>query len=397
MSNDISSLFGKTTGIAGSISDYNSIKNGSYGKLMKSYYGNAKVSGTANGTGRTGKNTTLDKLLSERKNPTFSKEALQANSKLAASVKGLTSALSALQSKNTYNKNAKGNNANTAADAKKSLKDFISSYNDAVTSSKKSTRSNISKNIKGIMDAVRENKSALKELGINENKDGTLGIDEKKLQAADTDKIRDLFDGDKAMSLGSKAASRLNRASYYVNEENAATAKDDAAKEATTANSGSLMESITGLKDKDAFAVTTDEEGNEQYDVNAITSQAEDFIKNYNSTIGSARNSADTNVTSNLSSMLQKTAQDSGDLAEIGITVGNDGRLSMDRNTFRNSDMSKVRETLSQFATDIEADARRLNYFSGTDNETNAATGYSADGGYLSAAEAVSQMYDDLL
>ncbi|MBR5337176.1 MAG: hypothetical protein IK152_04270 [Lachnospiraceae bacterium] len=389
MSNDISSLFGKTNGISGMVSDYNSIKNGSYGKLMKSYY-NGNTANKTKSSNRGNKDNVIDRMMEERKNPTVSKEVTEANSGLNSSVKDLTSALSSLQSKDTYKAKEGGN-----ATAVKSLKDFVSAYNNTVENSKKSSLTNISKNVAGIMDAVKENKSALSELGININNDGTLAIDEKKIEAADTSKIQDLFDGDKAMSLGSKAASRLNRAaSYTVNEDNAATAADDAAKVATTANSGSLMDSITGLKDKDLYATTTDKEGNKTYDVDAITSAAEDFIKYYNATLNSARNANATGVTSNLSSMVQKTAQNSGDLAEIGINVGTDGKLSMDKTAFKAADMSQVQDTFDQYASAIESDARLLNYYSSTG--AGAASGYSADGNYMSAGDLVAQMYDNM-
>ncbi|MBR4806920.1 MAG: hypothetical protein IKZ65_00340, partial [Lachnospiraceae bacterium] len=207
MNINVNQLFGKTDGISGMVSDYNSIKNGSYGKLMKSYY-NGQTKGT-NGTSKsnkTNKNTTLDKIMSDRKNPTVSKEAAAANTKLNTSLKTLTTALSALQSKDTYKNKAANKNTNTAnkantneknttnSTAKKSLKDFVSAYNDAVTSSKKSTMNNISKNVSNMMKAAKDNEDKFKELGVNINKDGTLSINEKMLNEADDERIADLFD-----------------------------------------------------------------------------------------------------------------------------------------------------------------------------------------------------------
>ena len=399
MNINVNQLLGKADGISGMVSDYNSIKNGSYGKLMKSYY-NGQTKGT-NGTSKsnkTNKNTTLDKIMSDRKNPTVSKEAAAANTKLNTSLKTLTTALSALQSKDTYknkaaNKNTTAannktntNEKNTAANstAKKSLKDFVSAYNDAVTSSKKSTQNNLSKNVANIMKAAKENEDKFKELGVNINKDGTMTIDEKKLNEADDERIEELFDGDKAMSFGSKAASSLNRAaSYTVTEDNADTAAEDAAKTATADKSRSLMDSITGLKDEKTY-----EEGN-------ALEEASDFVNYYNSTLNSARNAGTTAVTANLSSMMQKTAQNSGDLAEIGVNVGTDGRLSINEDTFKKADAAKVQDTLTNYAGAIESDARLLNYYSTTGTEAN--TGYSANGGYnITAADLASGIFDNL-
>ena len=386
-------LFGKTDGVSGMVSDYNSIKNGSYGKLMKSYYkGQAGSTNAAGKSNKSNRNNTLDKLIADRKNPTLSKEATAANAKLNSSLKTLTTALSALQSKDTYKNKAA--NKNTAADknennannslAKRSLKDFVSSYNDAVKSSKKSTMNNISKNVSNMMKAAKENEDKFKELGVNINRDGTLTVNEDKLNSADDERIAELFDGDKAMSFGSKAASSLNRAaSYTVNEENAATAAEDAAKTATADRSRSLMDSITGLKDEETYA-----EGN-------ALEEASDFVDYYNSTLNSARNAGSTAVTANLSSMMQKTAQNSGALAEIGVNVGTDGRLSINADTFRNTDTAKLQDTLTNFAGAIESDARLLNYFSTTGTEANA--GYSANGGYnITANDLVSGIFDNL-
>ena len=396
MNINVNQLFGKTDGISGMVSDYNSIKNGSYGKLMKSYYKDqTKGTNAATKSNRANKNTTMDKIMADRKSPTLSKEATAANAKLNSSLKTLTTALSALQSKDTYknkaanNKNAAAKNANEKNEnnslAKKSLKDFVSAYNDAVTSSKKSTMNNISKNVANMMKAAKENEDKFKELGVNLNKDGTMTIDEKKLNEADENKIEGLFDGDKAMSFGSKAASSLNRAaSYTVNEDNASTAKEEAAKTATSERSRSLMDSITGLKDEDTYA-----DGD-------VTDEARDFVDYYNSTLNSARNSGQSAVTTNLSSMMQKTAQNSGALAEIGINVGTDGKLSISEEALKKANAAQVQETLTNYASDIESDARLLNYFSTTGNE--AATGYTANGGYnLNTGDLVSGIYENSL
>lgn len=393
MNINVNQLFGKTDGVSGMVSDYNSIKNGSYGKLMKSYYkGQAGSTNAAGKSDKSNRNNTLDKIMADRKNPTLSKEATAANAKLNSSLKTLTTALSALQSKDTYKNKAA--NKNTVADknennannslAKRSLKDFVSSYNDAVKSSKKSTMNNISKNVANMMKAAKENEDKFKELGVNINRDGTLTVNEDKLNSADDERIAELFDGDKAMSFGSKAASSLNRAaSYTVNEDNAATAAEDAAKTATADRSRSLMDSITGLKDEETYA-----EGN-------ALEEASDFVDYYNSTLNSARNAGSTAVTANLSSMMQKTAQNSGALAEIGVNVGTDGRLSINADTFRNTDTAKLQDTLTNFAGAIESDARLLNYFSTTGTEANA--GYSANGGYnITANDLVSGIFDNL-
>ena len=66
MSNSfINSIFGSNSGLSGMIGDYNAIRNGSYGKLLKSYY-NSGTNGTASGRGKAGKSKSenvIDRLI----------------------------------------------------------------------------------------------------------------------------------------------------------------------------------------------------------------------------------------------------------------------------------------------------------------------------------------------
>ena len=108
MNINVNQLFGKTDGISGMVSDYNSIKNGSYGKLMKSYYKDqTKGTNAASKSNKSYKTTTLDKIMDDRKNPKVTIEVADANSKLSSSLKTLATSLSSLQSKYTYKNNEK--------------------------------------------------------------------------------------------------------------------------------------------------------------------------------------------------------------------------------------------------------------------------------------------------
>ena len=55
------------------LSDYASIKNGSYGKLMKTYYGTTQDSGTGTSSKKSSSSTVLDRILEEKKIPRFPK------------------------------------------------------------------------------------------------------------------------------------------------------------------------------------------------------------------------------------------------------------------------------------------------------------------------------------
>ena len=107
MNQDYSQLFqslssGGGMGNLNFLSDYASIKNGSYAKLMKTYYGGAQNSSTASSSKKSGSSNVLDKILDEKKNPKVSKEAQEANANLTSGLSTLKTSVSALQNGKTY-------------------------------------------------------------------------------------------------------------------------------------------------------------------------------------------------------------------------------------------------------------------------------------------------------
>ena len=107
MNQDYSYLFqglssnGSSYGNLNFLSDYAAIKNGSYGRLMKTYYGSASSpSSTSYGT-RTNTNNVLDKIFEEKRNPTVSKEAQEANSNLTSGIASLKNTVATLQKDST--------------------------------------------------------------------------------------------------------------------------------------------------------------------------------------------------------------------------------------------------------------------------------------------------------
>ena len=174
---DSNSMFGNTSGLAGMLGDYSAIRSGSYGKLMKSYYGEQSSSISRGSSSSKSKNV-LDEVLEERRNPKESKEVSAANSKLSMSVSTFKNALGTLQSENTYKDTENGLDARSKVE--NALKSYVSAYNDAVTTAKKSTNMNMTSNVAGAMGATKESVEALGELGITMNHDGTLAFDAKK-------------------------------------------------------------------------------------------------------------------------------------------------------------------------------------------------------------------------
>ena len=99
-------FFSGTSGNSGWYSNWAGIRNGSYGRMMKSYYrglhgSDTEVSGRRTSTS-TGKEYVLDKILREKMYPTVSRETQAANEKLTSGISGLAGSVSVLQSEKTY-------------------------------------------------------------------------------------------------------------------------------------------------------------------------------------------------------------------------------------------------------------------------------------------------------
>ena len=382
------SLFGNTSGLAGMLGDYSAIRSGSYGKLMKSYYGEQKSS-ISSGSGSSRSKTVLDEVLEERRNPKESKEVSAANSKLSTSVSTFKNALGTLQSENTYKDTENGLDARSKVE--NALKSYVSAYNDAVTTAKKSTNLNMTSNVAGAMEASKASVEALSELGISMNTDGTLAFDANKFKTIELDTVKNAFDGNAALSYGSKIASRLNR----IAEKSTSTSKTDSSSTtvATVSNSKSLMESIESLKGSDIYT-TKDSNGDSVFNRDEVRSELSKFIEFYNKTIESAKKSGVSGVNSNLTTLLQKTAQYTKSLAEIGVSVGSEGKLSLNKTVFNDASEDKIKTNLTSYASSIETNARLVNYYSTTQN--NSTSSYSATGTYTNSSDIVSQLYGQI-
>ena len=385
---DSNSMFGNTSGLAGMLGDYSAIRSGSYGKLMKSYYGEQSSSISRGSSSSRSKNV-LDEIIEERRNPKESKEVSAANSKLYTSVSTFKNALGTLQSENTYKDTENGLDARSKVE--NALKSYVSAYNDAVTTAKKSTNMNMTSNVAGAMGATKESVETLGELGITMNHDGTLAFDVKKFKTIELSTVKDAFDGNAALSYGSKIASRLNR----IADSATSSWKIDSSSTtvATVSNSKSLMESIESLKGTDLYT-TNNASGDAVFNRDGVKTELGKFVEFYNKTIEAAKKSGVSGVNSNLTTLLQKTAQYTKSLSEMGITVGSEGKLSLNKSVFDAATEDKIKTNLTSYASSIETNARLVNYYSTTQN--NSTSGYSATGSYTNTSDIVSQLYGQI-
>lgn len=383
MDQDYSYLFqglsGGNLGNLNMLSDYASIKNGSYGKLMKAYYGSADSSTAASSGRKAGTSDVLDQILEAKKHPTVSKEAQEANSKLTSGLSSLTNSVAVLQNEDTYKVLEDGKSVGDKTVS--AVKNFVSMYNEVVKAAKDSTLSSKTAHVAGMMRSSQAYSDRLSQIGITINRDGTLQLNEGQLKAADLTKVQELFSGEDAISYGSTVMSRLGFASASAGQTDSVQA--DAKEEednATYTGAAALKADIQSLTSGSLFERITDQDGTERYDVEKILAAVKSFAGNYNSMLDSALSSLNSGVTANLSRIMEKTSQNQDALEQFGISVDKKGRLKVDGDAFRKSDLSQFQKFMEEYGSSIQTNVSLVNYYMTT--QADAASGYTAGGAY---------------
>lgn len=209
------------------LSDYASIKNGSYGKLLKAYY--AKESAETKSTSNTNKNSNES---SEVKQLT----AVQSN---AATLQDSASKLITKGSSSLFTeKDITTKNSDGTSTTKKgydvdaiynAVTDFTGKYNSFIKAADATSSTSVERQNKNLISLVSSNKTSLSNIGITINSDNSLSVDEKKFKAADMTTIKSMFNGNtsfaysvatKASLIGTNAASEANSAKNYTSTGN---------------------------------------------------------------------------------------------------------------------------------------------------------------------------------
>lgn len=369
---------GSSFGNMNFLSDYTSIKNGSYGKLLKAYYGTVQNSDAASGSNKSSSDNILDKILEERKNPKISKEAQEANTNLTTGLLSLNTSLSTLRNEKTYTDTSNGQSA--ADKVVSAMKAYVSDYNNVVSAAKGSTLTNKTAYVANMMSSTASNADKLSEIGVTINPNGTLELNEAKLKAADISKVQELFSPKDIRSYGSMVASRLHFAGT-TSSTNTSTGSTNP--NITAASSAaSLKEDSTLLASDKLYEKVKDKDGNEtdKYDIDKIFATAKSFVNNYNNMFDLAKSSSNSGVLANLSYISEKTERNADTLQQFGISVDEKGRMTIDEDTFKTSDMSKVQEFFKDYGSSIATNASLVNYYVTT--QANATNGYTANGTY---------------
>ncbi|MCR4789418.1 MAG: hypothetical protein K5888_12630 [Lachnospiraceae bacterium] len=195
---DYSALFqsiGKGSSNLNFISDYASIKNGSYGKLMKAYYA------------KDGASKELSSAVNSKKKTSTAADDASTLTEIRKSSQKLSQTADSL-SKTDFEDKDKALGA---------VNEFVNDYNSVINDGLKSNASSITKKIASMDNLSVSNEKNLSKIGITVKDDGTLSLDEETFKKADTGALKSLFSG--AGSYGYSVNQQSTMIDYQANYE----------------------------------------------------------------------------------------------------------------------------------------------------------------------------------
>ena len=218
---DFSSFFGtqntQSPSMSSMLGDYASIKNGSYGKLLKAYYKKQETDYASSDEAKA-ENAKYTRVKS------FASDLKSAASDLTDSglyAKGDYSV--------TYSDGTKGQSEYNMDKIYEKAKSFVDSYNSTIRSGASAEDgSKVSARSLSLVEFTAKNANLLSKVGITassrEGEEGTLSIDEDKFKKASGDTMKSLFSGtgsyasvveNKASIIASMAESQMSKISSY--------------------------------------------------------------------------------------------------------------------------------------------------------------------------------------
>lgn len=187
------------------LSEYASIRSGSYGKLMRSYFSMDSTKGTSKSDDST-KNTIEDLATTT----STSKDSTKTLAAIESDAKELTDSAKALYTRSNNKVFTKDSGGSYDTDKiYKAVKRFADDYNSMLDTAGKSSTNRISQSVSSMKNETSYNEKALKEIGITvDEKTGRLSVDETTFKSADTEKVKSMFNGtgSYAYSVATKAA-----------------------------------------------------------------------------------------------------------------------------------------------------------------------------------------------
>lgn len=369
------------------LNDYASIRNGSYGKLMKSYYAldEEKVND------KKSKNDTDDSDATIRGIKTTADELKD-------------SAAALYSSKSLFAKDANGEYNMEAIYEK--VNAFIEDYNSMIGSVGSAETEGIANAGASIVNNTSNNIDMLSKLGVSvSGADFTLSIDKEKFLKANISDVKSMFSG--VGSFAYQVGAKASRIYTMVEDKVSGSGYKSSRPDSSSSTSKDTANTIAKMKDRANDLVSTgtdlyknrklfDKDTNGKYDTNEIVEEISAFIKDYNDLLISTENTKSSGIESAMKTLEGITDAYKKDLTAIGITVDKeDGTLNFDEKSFLNSDMKAAKALFTgtgsfayqitlkatMVANQVETEANKANTY--TDNATfgnNHNTGSIFDG-----------------
>jgi hypothetical protein len=229
------------------LSDYASIKNGSYGKLMKAYYGSNSTTSTSSTSSSSSTST------SSISTSTDSAKTLSSVEKSADALKESADTLLATGSKSVFTKKSVTTKDEDGFDKTtkeydtdaiyKAVSSFASDYNTLVDKAADANSSSILNRTTSLVNLTKTNANLLSTVGITVNSDNTLSVDEETFKQADMGTVKTLFNG--TGSYGYNVSAQASLIDYAANQESSkSNTYTGLGTYSSSYSSGSILDSI---------------------------------------------------------------------------------------------------------------------------------------------------------
>lgn len=217
--NNYSFLFSNQTQNSGSFSyginlgDYASIKNGSYGKLLKAYYGdNSSTAKSMLGSSINNKEEKKDLAKLQQTSDSLKESAdalLTKGNKSAFNKKDITTKNEdgTTTTKNDYDTNA----------IYKNVKSFVDSYNSMVKAGGDAKSDSIVRQTYNMTKTTASYEKLLANVGISVGKDNQLTINEEDFKKANMEQVKSLFNT--SGSYGYQVSAKASQINYTADKE----------------------------------------------------------------------------------------------------------------------------------------------------------------------------------
>ena len=219
--NNVSALFGSYFGSSSTgntstnmtmLSDLASIRNGSYGKLLRAYYGGNETARKLVGSSAT--TTAADRI-----NTTKMRDSASELKDAATALADTSKKKSLFEKKEIKAEDGTVSNDYDRDAIGKAVSEFADKYNSFIETAADSENNSVLRTTTNMVNYVKANKKLLSEVGVNIGTNNKLVIDPAKLAEADINKVKTLFNGS-----GSLAGSIAGSATQAYNQSVSALA-----------------------------------------------------------------------------------------------------------------------------------------------------------------------------